>query len=74
MGIWKAFFNNTRKPEGLLGKCMVGSMNHAHAALVICRKQVRPRLRSWAAAAVGTFVRFCENIRLRLLLLWTIQK
>ena len=33
MGIWKAFFNNTRKPEGLLGKCMVGSMNHAHAAL-----------------------------------------
>ena len=33
MGIWKAFFNNTRKPEGLLGKCMVGSMNHAHATL-----------------------------------------
>ncbi len=33
MEIWKAFFNNTRKPEGLLGKCMVGSMNHAHAAL-----------------------------------------
>ena len=79
MVIWKAFFNNTRKPEGLLGKCMVGSMNHAHAALadwglVICRKQVRPRLRSWAVAVVGTFGRFCENIRLRLLLLWTIQK
>ena len=33
MGIWKTFFNNTRKPEGLLGRCMVGSMNHAHAAL-----------------------------------------
>lgn len=33
MGILKAFFNNTRKPEGLLGRCMVGSMNHAHAAL-----------------------------------------
>ena len=33
MGIWKAFFNNTRKPKGLLGRCMVGSMNHAHAAL-----------------------------------------
>lgn len=33
MGIWKAFFNNTRKPEGLLGRCMVDSMNHAHAAL-----------------------------------------
>lgn len=27
------FFNNTRKPEGLLGRCMVDSMNHAHAAL-----------------------------------------
>lgn len=33
MGIFKAFFNNTRKPEGLLGRCMAGSMNHAHAAL-----------------------------------------
>ena len=32
MGILKAFFNNTRKPKGLLGRCMVGSMNHAHAA------------------------------------------
>ena len=40
----KAFFNNTRKPEGLLGKCMVGSMNHAMppsriGALVICRNR-----------------------------------
>ena len=33
MGILKVFFNNTRKPEGLLGRCMVGSMNRAHAAL-----------------------------------------
>ena len=33
MGILKAFFNNTRKPKGLLGRCMVGSMNRAHAAL-----------------------------------------
>ena len=33
MGILRAFFNNTRKPEGLLGRCMVGSMNRAHAAL-----------------------------------------
>ena len=33
MGILRAFFNNTRKPKGLLGRCMVGSMNHAHAAL-----------------------------------------
>ena len=72
MGIWKAFFNNTRKPEGLLGTMPMPPSRIG--ALVICRKQVRPRLRSWAAAAVGTFVRFCENIRLRLLLLWTIQK
>ena len=34
MGIWKTFFNNTRKPEGLLGRCMVDSMNHAHACLL----------------------------------------
>ena len=33
MGILKVFFNNTRKPKGLLGRCMVGSMNRAHAAL-----------------------------------------
>ena len=33
MGILKVFFNNTRKPEGLLGRCMVGSMNRAHAVL-----------------------------------------
>ena len=33
MGIWKTFFNHTRKPEGLLGRCMVSSMNHAHAAV-----------------------------------------
>lgn len=33
MGLLKAFFNNTRKPEGMLGRCMVGSMNRAHAAL-----------------------------------------
>lgn len=32
MDILKTFFNNTRKPEGLLGRWMVGSMNHAHAA------------------------------------------
>lgn len=33
MRLLKTLFNNTRKPEGILGKCMVGSMNHAHAAL-----------------------------------------
>ena len=33
MGILKSFLNNTRKPEGLLGKWMVMRMNHAHAAV-----------------------------------------
>lgn len=79
MGIWKTFFNNTRKPEGLLGRCMVDSMNHAHAAWrtgasAVCRKPAPLKSRSWAAAAVGIFGRFCENIRLQLLLLWIIQK
>ncbi len=33
MGIIKRFLNNTRKPKGLLGKWMVGSMNHFHASV-----------------------------------------
>lgn len=33
MGVFKAIFKNTRKPEGMLGKWMVSSMNHAHAAV-----------------------------------------
>ena len=33
MGILRAFLNITRKPEGLLGRRMEGSMNRAHAAL-----------------------------------------
>jgi len=78
MGIWKTFFNNTRKPEGLLGRCMVDSMNHAHAALAdwgLSRlPETGPSQIAEAAAAVGIFGRFCENIRLQLLLLWIIQK
>ena len=33
MELFRSFLRNTRKPEGFLGKCMVASMNHAHAAL-----------------------------------------
>ena len=33
MGILKNFFNQTRKPEGVLGKLMLGSMNSGHARL-----------------------------------------
>lgn len=33
MGLLKKYFNNTRKPEGWLGKLMVNGMNGGHAAL-----------------------------------------
>ena len=33
MGIMKKFFNQTRKPEGILGKLMLSSMNSGHAKL-----------------------------------------
>ena len=31
MGIYKRFVNQTRKPEGYLGKMMVNGMNSGHA-------------------------------------------
>lgn len=33
MGLFKRFVNQTRKPEGFLGKLMVGGMNSGHAKL-----------------------------------------
>ena len=33
MGLFKKFVNQTRKPEGVLGKIMVGGMNGGHAKL-----------------------------------------
>jgi len=33
MGLARKFFNQTRKPEGFLGKMMVGTMNSGHAKL-----------------------------------------
>ena len=33
MGILKQFFNNTRKPNGWMGKMMVRGMNQGHAAV-----------------------------------------
>ena len=33
MGILKNYFNQTRKPEGFLGKMMVNGMNGGHAKL-----------------------------------------
>ena len=33
MGLFKQFFNNTRKPNGWMGKMMVNGMNQGHAAV-----------------------------------------
>ena len=33
MGLFKKFFSQTRKPEGFLGKVMLGGMNSGHAAM-----------------------------------------
>ena len=33
MGLFKNFFNQTRKPEGVLGRLMLGSMNSGHSKL-----------------------------------------
>lgn len=33
MGLLSSYFNNTRKPTGLLGKLMLGGMNAEHAAV-----------------------------------------
>ncbi len=33
MGIYKRFVNQTRKPEGYLGKMMVNGMNSGHAKM-----------------------------------------
>lgn len=33
MGFMKNFFSQTRKPEGLLGKFMLSTMNSGHAKL-----------------------------------------
>lgn len=33
MGLFKRFFSQTRKPEGFLGKMMLGTMNSGHAKL-----------------------------------------
>ena len=79
MELFRSFLRNTRKPEGFLGKCMVASMNYAHAALAdwglaVCRKQVPSGLRNWAAAAAETSGPFCENTLPQLSPPWTIRK
>lgn len=79
MELLRSFLRNTRKPEGFLGKCMVASMNYAHAALADwglgCLPKTGPSgLRNWAAAAAETSGPFCENTLPQLSPPWTIRK
>ena len=53
MGLFKNYVNQTRKPEGFLGKMMLGGMNAGHA-LRICLPSIRTVRWIWAAAADGT--------------------
>ena len=79
MGILKVFFNNTRKPEGLLGRCMVGSMNHAHAASADWGLSYLPEtglneIAELGCGGGGISEPFCENTLPRLSPPWTTPK
>ena len=39
MGLFKRFVSQTRKPEGVLGKIMLGSMNSGHAKMADWARQ-----------------------------------
>ena len=53
MGLMKRFFNQTRKPEGFLGKLMLGSMNSGHAKLADWGLSHLPELEVSRAADLG---------------------
>lgn len=53
MGLLKSFLNNTRKPEGLLGKWMVSSMNRAHAAVADWGMNHLPKISPSEIAELG---------------------
>lgn len=79
MELFRSFLRNTRKPEGFLGKCMVASMNYAHAALADwglgCLPKTGPvRIAELGAAAAETSGPFCENTLPQLSPPWTIRK
>ena len=44
MGLYKKFVNQTRKPEGVLGKLMVNGMNGGHAKMADWGMSFLPRL------------------------------
>lgn len=41
MGLFKDYVNQTRKPEGFLGKMMVNGMNGGHAKMADCGNRRR---------------------------------
>lgn len=71
MGLLKDFFNNTRKPEGRLGKLMVGTMNDGHAAIAAWGSQfvdVAPDARvldvgCGGGATIRSYLMGCERGR-----------
>lgn len=53
MGIMKKFFNQTRKPEGTLGKLMLSSMNSGHAKMADWGLSHLPELNPERIAELG---------------------
>ncbi len=45
MGLFKKYFNQTRKPEGILGKIMINGMNGGHA-----------KMAEWGMSFLGTLI------------------
>ena len=53
MGLMKKFFNQTRKPEGSLGKLMLSGMNSGHAKLADWGFEHLPKIAPKQAADLG---------------------
>lgn len=53
MGLLNSFFNQTRKPEGFLGKLMVGGMNSGHAAVADWGMAFLPDLQPQTVLDIG---------------------
>lgn len=52
-GVIKRFFSQTRKPEGFLGKVMLGTMNSGHAKMADWGMSHLPKLKVAQAAGLG---------------------
>ena len=53
MGLFKSFVNQTRKPEGFLGKMMLGGMNSGHAMLADWGFSLLPKITPSKALDLG---------------------